>query len=126
MTDLLSAARQALSALEYSVARAQAQPLVRTEVAITALRSAIEEAEKAEPVAWINPEYGTEDYTSPLSPVTTYHRRDWTPLYVHPPQRKPLTDAEIETLYDALRVIPTQSMAITVARAIERAHGIGD
>ena len=120
MTSLLNAARQALVMLKSGLACSHHSCVV------TDLRAAIEEAEKAEPVAWINPEYGTEDYTSPLSPVTTYHRRDWTPLYVHPPQRKPLTDAEIETLYDALRVIPTQSMAITVARAIERAHGIGD
>jgi hypothetical protein len=50
-------------------------------------------------------------------------------LYTHPPQRKPLTDEEIDalpwtknyesdvTLYEALR---------DFARAIERAHGIGE
>jgi len=42
------------------------------------------------------------------------------PLYTAPPQRKPLTDEELEHLFGR---IPTRHTLFT-ARAIERAHGI--
>ena len=73
--------------------------------AITALRAAIEQAEKHEPVAWF-----TEDHREDKS-ATTYSKKmserwkekGWpvTPLYTAPPQREwvGLTDEEIEDLY---------------------------
>ena len=50
----------------------------------------------------------------------------WNPLYTLPPQRKPLTNEEMWQLWnsqgdDAME----QQAAITFARAIEAAHGIG-
>jgi hypothetical protein len=45
------------------------------------------------------------------------------PLYLHPPQRKPLTDDQIaEICMDCSLVTPSD---IYFARAIEKAHGIG-
>lgn len=40
---------------------------------------------QGEPVAWMNPQHGKPGYYSPLSPVTTYRIKGWTPLYTHPP-----------------------------------------
>ena len=49
------------------------------------------------------------------------------PLYTAPPQRQPLTDEEIEDIWnrfcDELGEASTND-AIDIARAIERAHGI--
>ena len=90
--------------------------------AITALRTALAEPEP-EPVAW-----QWKDGTLTNDP----DRADgtWTPLYAHPPQRKPLTDEEIELL--AVKHAPPIDPAfakdddfIEFARAVERAHGIG-
>lgn len=53
------------------------------------------------------------------------------PLYTHPqPKREPLTDEQIMELFrgvwtDGTQAGPVTPMAIRVARAIERAHGIG-
>jgi hypothetical protein len=41
-----------------------------------------------------------------------------TPLYLHPPQRKPLTEEQIYKLFGWY--------AVPFVRAIEKAHGIGD
>lgn len=49
---------------------------------------------------------------------------DLIPLYTSPPQHKPLTDGQIARLcgkFDA-----RHSVAIGIAREIERAHGIGE
>ena len=45
---------------------------------------------------------------------------DYTPLYTTPPQRKPLTDEEIQNTLLGYRLVD----AIDIARAIESAHGI--
>jgi hypothetical protein len=69
---------------------------------ITTLRTAIEQAQKQEPVAWIN-----------WSALTGKRRLGWEceselasePLYTTPPQRQPLTDEEIQALdYSGTRV----------------------
>ena len=41
-----------------------------------------------------------------------------TPLYAHPPQRKPLTEVEIYKMFGWY--------AMPFVRAVEKAHGIGD
>jgi hypothetical protein len=47
---------------------------------------------------------------------------DWTPLYAHPPQRKPLTEDKIsEIAMDCSFVSESDTY---FARAIEKAHGI--
>jgi len=51
---------------------------------ITALRAAIEQAEKHEPVAWMHPDW-PDGYSGFQSPVTTYMTNGWIPLYTTPP-----------------------------------------
>ena len=46
-----------------------------------------------------------------------------TPLYTTPPQRKPLTDEEINAIWNNLIATPDYSREM-IARAIEAAHGI--
>jgi hypothetical protein len=47
------------------------------------------------------------------------------PLYTSPPQRKPLTDYQIQRIWDvASGALPGWSRHIAYARAIEAAHGI--
>jgi hypothetical protein len=85
-----------------------------------------------EPVAWI--------HTDPDKPRVRFlewredepgYRGRWvkTPLYLAPPQRKPLTDEEIVRIFETPELAGTHFQtptikAIAVARAIERAHGI--
>ena len=90
----------------------------KKEDAITAIKAALEA--KDEPVAWYDSVSGWIDYHSfkptrkPSSPSA-----DWLPLYATPPQRKPLTDEEIERIYNRYG-----GEMINCAKAIERAHGI--
>ena len=80
------------------------------------LRQAIAELEKQEPVGYFKREGDVwfqyyEDY-----PVLS----ELTALYTHPqPKREPLTDEEIERIYNRYGGEMTNC-----ARAIERAHGI--
>ena len=70
-----------------------------------------------EPVAWKDTTYGN------------LHHQNFggcIPLYTHPPQRKPLTDEEIVDLWADVSIdYDDQINIIEMARAIERAHGIG-
>ena len=72
-----------------------------------------------EPVAFICEFYADEGHPFvSFEPVT--HGTN-TPLYITPPQRKPLTDEEIENLYfDKFSMGELKAFA----RAIEAAHGI--
>ncbi len=73
--------------------------------AITALRLAIEQAERQEPVAWV-----CEGSSSDEKHAIDYQQEDvdaipiGTMLYTAPPQRQPLTEEELnhlwETIYD--------------------------
>lgn len=132
---------------------------VKATAAITALKTALAEPTPLEDVvthgsAWskdgkrIDP---MSVYAEPVQePVAYIHRqgnhfevserhldedekaRGWTeePLYAAPPQRKPLTDEEIEGINRDLSLLHMQakrgSVAVVFARAIERAHGIGE
>ncbi len=51
-----------------------------------------------------------------------------TKLYTAPPERKPLTDEEIDHLaqLDGVTAYKAPDWFVELARAIERAHGIGD
>jgi hypothetical protein len=84
--------------------------------AITALRTAIADAEKQEPVAWKDTTYGN------------LHHQNFggcIPLYTTPPaaQRQPLTDDEIDELVQKNFGFITAWQGPFV-RAIEAAHGI--
>jgi hypothetical protein len=117
--SLRTAAQQALEALKMID---NAMPFPVAKHAIKQLSAALAEPEQ-EPVAW----QGVHDTTD------LYWRKpmqgDVRPLYTHPPQRKPLTDEEIELL--AAKHAPPidpdfgDDDWIEFARAIERAHGIG-
>ena len=92
-----------------------------------------EEAHK--PTAWVYPEaleafqkgqpwtaYGTDGKSQNSDGV------ERIPLYTAPPQRQPLTEAEI---FDAENSVPDSAVSdrdwcVHFARAIERAHGIGE
>ena len=84
-----------------------------------------------EPVAWIEHEWAGTGLRK-----LHFEKRDptvrdevvnpvWTPLYTAPPpQRKPLTEAEIDEVWNSLIATPDFSR-VKIARAIERAHKIG-
>jgi hypothetical protein len=117
--SLRTAAQQALEALEERYVGAL------RDKAMDALRTALAEPEQ-EPVACVTGAYAGHFTVVPTNPALVL--TTGMALYTHPPQRKPLTDEEIDalpwtknyesdvTLYEALR---------DFARAIERAHGIG-
>jgi hypothetical protein len=111
MTTLRAAAQQALEALEdmlsgyltpYQAAKTSA-----------ALEAALAEPVQ-EPAAWQWLDTGTFRKKLPK----TAERGAWNPLYAAPPQRKPLTDEEIVSIFR------TSGSPTAFARAIEQAHGI--
>ena len=85
--------------------------------AITAIKAALEA--KDEPVAWRWGVPKLKDGTFEWRYSLNKTRPDSIPLYAAPPQRKPLTDEEIERIYNRYG-----GEMINCAKAIERAHGI--
>lgn len=76
--NLLEAAKQALEALYDSVSD-NPEWIDKREKSVASLRAAIEEAEKAKPVVWMNPNpRHPEDWFS------SFERAGWTTLYTHP------------------------------------------
>jgi hypothetical protein len=120
---LREAAQQALDALHLWHWTKETTGL---DAAHDALRDALaDQSEQAlemvepEPVA-----YGYRDARGNIRLLNHYEMKmDRIPLYTAPPQRKPLSDGQIARLcgkFDA-----RHSVAIGIAREIERAHGIG-
>ena len=90
--------------------------------AITAIKEALEQTQ--EPVAWITPD--GEGFRIRFSPPVNDVPLGWDALYTTPPQRKPLTDKQIEEIAEDYLVdyrIPA-GCAWNFARDIEAAHGI--
>ena len=92
-----------------------------------------------EPVAWmmVNEEHGHKP-TLHWKPQEDWHIT-WkaVPLYTAPPARKPLTDTEIDALFNSQAWVSVvffdaygkpleRASSRDFARAIERAHGIGN
>ena len=76
---------------------------------------------KQEPVAW-RAWFDVDNsakWLFTLWPEEEHPSFDWQPLYTTPPQRKPLTDEQIQECW-----YRTQGDAELFARAIEAAHGI--
>ena len=134
MSDLRTAAQQALEALYEETA--WFGPTPKGAAAIAALKAALAQQDEPvqKPVAWMfTDREGTEFFEQ---------REDWdgwwTPLYTAPPQRLPLTDEEIlkaigwERAEMYMKLTPNFPVAeakketLKNARAIERAHGIGE
>lgn len=133
MTTLLDAARQALVALECMYHTADPGPARDVSiVAFDALRTAIAEAEKAEPVAWrYRPDaswpWALTDYGYLVSCKRPSYQVE--ALFTHPPQREPLTFAQGQELLAITITHPTiyeEAAFRKGVRAAERAHGIGD
>ena len=73
-----------------------------------------------EPVAWID-EYGN---AFPLAAKQySVVGKHWKPLYATPPQRKPLTDEQINDIAKNY-ALNNPTTPLHFARAIEAAHGI--
>ena len=144
MSTLREAAQQALEALEEY--QYHGAPFLTCDEAAAALRAALaQQAEPVEPVrepvAWIH-----TDLDKPRVKFLEWsedepgYRGCWikTPLYLSPPQRQPLTDEEIlkaigwERAEMYMKLTPNFPVAeakketLKNARAIERAHGIGE
>jgi hypothetical protein len=123
MTNLRQVAQQALEALESAAIFVDSfRGQKATQEAITALQTELAQPEQ-EPVAWMK-----EDWTGGHLNYECVYERAFAafPVYKHSPaQRKPLTDEEIQAIWDvASGAIPGWSRHIAYARAIEAAHGI--
>ena len=131
MSDLKQAAQQALEALENPwsagaegvadaiivLCAALAQPIIPPEI----------KGNKAEPVAylWQHSETGRTRILEKDQVWTASN--PWKrvgPLYLHPPQRKPLTEELIDILASAM--VKGDKSVNWLCRAIEKAHGIGN
>ena len=113
----IEAMKQAIKALEMCVDIIDEYPEGTLEV-IFALRAAIEQAEKQEPVAWITP--NGEGFRVRFSMPTDDVPLGWDALYTAPPNRKPLTEEEVDTLLGMLSVGAVREDV----RTVEAAHGI--
>jgi len=111
--------KQALEALE-KIDGAMPFPVGRS--AITALRTAIEQAEKQEPVAWMDASETALSWENYLDGMK--------PLYTAPPaaQRQPLKDDRIGQIIEQCKITLVNYCSgekqTEFARAIEAAHGI--
>jgi hypothetical protein len=86
------------------------------DTAMDALRQAIEQAEKQEPVAW---QWLTTAHFRKKLPKDA-EKGAWNPLYTSPPQRQPLDDMTILDLVDKHLYDQETYQALAFARAIER------
>jgi hypothetical protein len=97
---------------EREVFSAMEQSSVRKEIIRT---TAQPKQETGKPVAWVNKERNTITWDKLYL--------DMDALYTTPPQRKPLTDGQINAIWDSLIASPDYSREMIV-RAIEAAHSI--
>jgi hypothetical protein len=106
---------------EREVFSAMEQSSVRKEI----IRTTAQPKQEQEPVAYINIEKRrlewAYDYMSWDTPTVVNLPR--IPLYTTLQQRKPLTDGQINAIWDSLIASPDYSREMIV-RAIEAAHGI--
>ena len=150
MSDLRTAAQQALEALEMSRRFVYADNRPQCDEAIDALRAALAQqaehfcdthctwadhaagcvmAEPEEPVAKVElmTTGGNAGLATRIVEIDDHLRERLRPgqlLYTAPPQRKPLTQEEIDRICASLGFAAISPAEIV--RAVERAHGIGE
>lgn len=116
MSDLRKAAEAALAAIDYMLNNGE---WYQAQDRADALRAALAQPEQ-EPVAYLW-QHGETGRTRVIEKDQVWTASNqWNrvgPLYLHPPQRKPLTEEEIYKLFGWY--------AVPFVRAVERAHGIG-
>jgi hypothetical protein len=116
---MIEVLKQALDALE-----AHADIGIRSDKAISSLKKAIAELEKQEPVGkFIESPHG--NYPA-LVWARGYVAKIGDKLYTSPQPRKPLTEEEIEDIAHDCDNSKKPWCDIVFARAIEKAHGIGE
>jgi hypothetical protein len=100
--------------------------------AITTLRAALAEPVQ-EPVLVVEkePDYWSRGHfhqgTKPhIDPTKVWNLPIGTKLYSAPPQRKPLTEEEVEQCFRAAGITIKGSRWTNAVRNVERAHGIGE
>jgi hypothetical protein len=133
MSKLEKAARQALEALGVA-SRNGSDGLDRYQIkelddAIAELHAAIAPQPEQEPLASLMTHIESGDvklvWNDEAFDLTLWRE---TPLYTAPPQRKPLTEQEIERIAQSVRVDPIHAKKSTwhirLIRAIEKAHVI--
>ena len=115
------ALKLALEALKYEPINKTSGEKDLKDQAITAIKEALAQPEQ-EPLACVGPWHDGRLTLIPRYSHQTFERDQ--PLYTTPPQRKPLTDEEIDRIN--LVCPPTQQGRTyrAFARAIEAAHGI--
>ena len=135
--------QQALEALEYADACLKKQLTTKTKheyaqdllmTAGTALRDRLAQPEQAYWNAvegWVKIDEVREHFDSVgCGVIYKTAGEDRTPLYTAPPQRKPLTDEEIDRVTDQQWAQnnhkPIYAAHRAYARAVEAAHGIGE
>ena len=140
MTDLRTAAQQALKALNGLSEDAVCQSshhakkdrhtsldvcpvFLRLRAAITALQAALEEPVQ-EPVAWMVYTLDGKSVCVTDNPTDFGSKHKALPLYTAPPQRKPLTQEEIGRVWHDNGAGIELSRFSSIARAVEQAHGI--
>ena len=129
----IDAMKQALDALEYIYTETTEEEDKLIHAAITALRLAIEQAERQEPVAWLwqHSETGRTRIVMPDSVITA--DANWIvvgPLYLGaaPPQRQPLTKEQRKAIEKANTIGGDHGDyydAYGIMEDVELAHGIG-
>jgi hypothetical protein len=139
----------ALEALEYHTA--QTRPIIETMATINVIKEALAQpnaeyergfvdgmqkqmqssVDKAvnmmaqpeqEPVAWAY--VNSDDECEQIEYCTESPMPEFVPLYTSPPKRQPLTDEQLDALAIDDDGLPNSHFEF--ARAIEKAHGIGD
>ena len=86
-------------------------------------RALPEEEDEQEPVAWMVYTLDGKSVCVTDNPVDFTDQHKALPLYTAPPQRKPLSEATIDTFSRDKDGLPNSHLEF--ARAIEAAHGIG-
>jgi hypothetical protein len=82
-----------------------------------------------EPVAWCQMVEGNvQDLLTSFEMKDWLYDKSWIPLYTAPPKREPLSDKKLKTIAveDEFLFYCNEDEFIEIARALEKAHGIGE